>query len=65
MLLLFIQRYNLYHRRFPPKDQINVQDLTALGERHEHIAHIKCHILHVFNVLHTFLILLILHIESA
>ena len=28
--ILFIEWYNLYRRRFPPKDQVDVQDLTSL-----------------------------------
>ena len=31
--MLFIQWYNLYRRRFPPKDEVDVQDMTILGER--------------------------------
>ena len=31
--MLFIQWYNLYQRRFPPKDEMDVQDMTILGER--------------------------------
>ena len=41
--ILFIEWYNLYRRRFPPKDQVDVQNLTSLGERCEHI----CRILHI------------------
>jgi hypothetical protein len=35
--LVFIQWYNLYRRRYPPKDEVDIQVLTALGERCEHI----------------------------
>ena len=38
--ILFIQWYNLFRRRFPPKDQVDLQDLTSLGERCENIYHI-------------------------
>ena len=38
--ILFIEWYNLYRRRFPPKDQVDLQDLTSLGERCEHLYHI-------------------------
>ena len=31
--MLFIQWYNLYWRRFPPKDGVDVQDMTNLGEK--------------------------------
>ena len=50
--ILFIEWYNLYSRRFPPKDQVDLQDLTSLGERCEHIYHIL-HILHILYVLLT------------
>ncbi len=40
--LLFIQWYNLYRRRYLPKDEVDIQVLTALGERCEHI----------YNILH-------------
>jgi hypothetical protein len=30
---LFIQWYNLYQRRFPPKDEMDVQSMTNLGEK--------------------------------
>ena len=38
--MLFIQWYNLYRRRYPPKDEVDIQHLTVLGERCEHIEHI-------------------------
>ncbi len=44
--MLFIQWYNLYRRRYPPKVEVDIQHLSALGERCEHIEHIL-HILHV------------------
>jgi hypothetical protein len=50
--ILFIEWYNLYRRRFPPKDQVDLQDLTSVGERCEHIYHIL-HILHILYVLLT------------
>jgi hypothetical protein len=31
--MLFIQWYMLYHRLFPPKDEVDVQDMIALCER--------------------------------
>ena len=31
--LLFIQWYNLYRRRFPPKDEVDIQNLTILCEK--------------------------------
>ena len=31
--MLFIQWYNLYLRRFPPKDEVDIKDLTSLGEQ--------------------------------
>jgi len=31
--MLFIQWYNLYRRRFPPKDEVDIKDLTSLGEQ--------------------------------
>ena len=40
--LVFIQWYNLYRRRYPPKDEVDIQVLTTLGERYEHI----------YNILH-------------
>ena len=57
--ILFIEWYNLYRRRFPPKDQVDVQHLTSLGERCEHIYHIL-HILHIVYVLLT-----CVHIEGT
>ena len=57
--ILFIEWYNLYRRRFPPKDQVDVQNLTSLGERCEHIYHIL-HILHILYVLLT-----CVHIEGT
>ena len=50
--ILFIEWYNLYRRRFPPKDQVDLQDLTFVGARCEHIYHIL-HILHILYVLLT------------
>ncbi len=38
--MLFIQWYNLYRRRYPPKDEVDIQHLTVLDERCEHIEHI-------------------------
>jgi hypothetical protein len=39
--MVFIQWYNLYRRRYPPKDEpdseVDIQDLTALDERCKHI----------------------------
>ncbi len=43
---LFIQWYNIYRRRFPPKDEVDIQELTSLGERYKHILHIM-HIYHI------------------
>ena len=57
--ILFIEWYNLYRRRFPPKDQVDVQNLTSLGERWEHIYHIL-HILHILYILLT-----CVHIEGT
>ena len=31
--LTFIQWYNLYRRRYPPKDEVDIQDLATLGDR--------------------------------
>ena len=31
--MLLFQWYNLYQRRFPPKDEVDVQDMTNLGEK--------------------------------
>ena len=31
--LIFIQWYNLYHRRYLSKDEVDIQDLTTLGDR--------------------------------
>ena len=38
--MVLIQWYNLYRRRYPPKDEVDTQDLTALGKRCENIQHI-------------------------
>ena len=38
--LVLIQWYNLYRRRYPPKDEVDVKDLTMLGEKYVHIVHI-------------------------
>ena len=46
--LTFIQWYNLYRRRYPPKDEVDIQDLTTLGDRCEHIQHI----LHIVPLIH-------------
>jgi hypothetical protein len=31
--LVLLQWYNLYRRRYPPKDEVDIQDLTALGHK--------------------------------
>jgi hypothetical protein len=31
--MLFIRWYMLYRRRFPPKDDVDVKDMVALGEQ--------------------------------
>ena len=31
--LLFIQWFHLYRRRYPPKDEVDLQTLTTLGAR--------------------------------
>ncbi len=31
--LIILQWYNLYRRRYPPKDEVDIQDLTTLGDR--------------------------------
>ncbi len=49
--LIFIQWYNLYRRRYPPKDEVDIQDLTTLGDRCEHIQHIL-HIVHFEHIVH-------------
>ena len=49
--LVLIQWYNLYRRRYPPKDEVDIQDLTALGEKYVHILHIL-HIIHTQHILH-------------
>ena len=54
--ILFIEWYNLYRRRFPPKDQVDLQDLTSVGERCVYILHI----LHILYVLLT-----CMHIEGT
>ena len=54
--ILFIEWYNLYRRRFPPKDQVDLQDLTSVGETCVHILHI----LHILYVLLT-----CMHIEGT
>jgi hypothetical protein len=38
--LVFIQWYILYRRRYPPKDEVDIQVLTAQFEVCEHIYHI-------------------------
>ena len=49
--LLFIQWYNLYRRRYPPKDAVDIQDMAKLGDRCEHISHIL-HIVHCLHMWH-------------
>ena len=39
--MLFIQWYMLYRRRFPPKDKVDVQRLTNLGDKCVHILRCK------------------------
>ena len=53
--MVLIQWYNLYSRRYPPKDEVDIQDLTALGERCENIQHIlhMPYILHILHTVHT------------
>ena len=53
--MVLIQWYNLYRRRYPPKDEVDIQDLTALGERFENIQHIlhMPYILHILHTVHT------------
>ncbi len=46
--MLFIQWYMLYRRRFPPKDEVDVKDMVALGEQYVKVLHIE-HILHVVD----------------
>ena len=53
--LTFIQWYNLYRRRYPPKDEVDIQDLATLGDRCAHIPHILhfvylTHILHIIGI---------------
>jgi hypothetical protein len=31
--LIFIQRYNLYRRWYPPKVELDIKTLTSLGEK--------------------------------
>jgi hypothetical protein len=31
--MLFIQWYHLYRSRYPPKDEVDIKDLTNLGEQ--------------------------------
>jgi hypothetical protein len=31
--LIFIHWYNLYSRRYQPKDEVDIQDLTTMGDR--------------------------------
>ena len=54
--ILFIEWYNLYRRRFPPKEQVDLQDLTSVGESCEHIYHIL-HSLHILYVLLTYVLI--------
>jgi hypothetical protein len=49
--LTFIQWYNLYRRRYPPKDEVDIQDLTTLGDRFEHILHIL-HFVYLIHILY-------------
>ena len=49
--LVLLQWYNLYRRRYPPKDEVDIQDLIALGEKYVHILHI-CFIEHINHILH-------------
>jgi hypothetical protein len=49
--LTFIQWYNLYRRRYPPKDEVDIQDLTTLGDRCEHIRHIL-HFVYLIHILY-------------
>jgi hypothetical protein len=49
--LIFIQWYNLYRRRYPPKDEVDIQDLTALGDKCEPIRHIL-NIVHFKHIVH-------------
>ena len=37
--LVLIQWYNLYRRRYPPKDEVDIRVLSALGEKYVHILH--------------------------
>ncbi len=49
--LIFIQWYNLYRRRYQPKDEVDIQDLATLGDRCEHIKHIL-HIVYLKHIVH-------------
>ena len=50
--MLFIQWYMLYRRRFPPKDKVDVQRLTNLGDKCVHIIRIHTYFAYlVFSVL--------------
>jgi hypothetical protein len=33
IILLFIGWYQLYRRRYPPKDKVDIQELARIGER--------------------------------
>ncbi len=51
IMMLFTQWYNLYLRRYPLKDEVDITDLTILGKELVHIKHINF-IMYISHILH-------------
>jgi hypothetical protein len=50
IVLLFLSWYNLYRRRYPPKDELDIADFQALSLRKQLIQHTE-HMLHMEHLI--------------
>ena len=52
IVLLLLEWYQLYRRRYPPKDEIDIQELQTLSLRHSFIRHILLIVLTLLSTIH-------------